>query len=477
MSWQKDKHSGGKSAAGAWRLRLRWAVWLIFAVSVALRLSALGQVPAPYETNDEFAYLWGGMSLLRGDPPRSWSLLDVPPPYMIGTYNGPQGQVSIVQPWFDHPPVFNIYSGLVGHLAGAQPEQTVLRGSGVETTLWQVNLTRHRVGALVLFAATFWLMWGWLRLAIGPVAALVAVAVLGMTQNFVIHQRLMVADNAVAPAGMLIMFALERWRRGWWTPARTGGVVVAALVGAIGSKMIALALVPAIFAWTSARMRGRAAMRPLAWALAGTGAAVLVILAYAAVYGFDAYRVITAIQSQRFYDLGGLVDAIRHQPVVHVESFDEWMIGAWMLAAAGMMATARAHRAVFAALFGFMAGYIFFVPVDLYGWYLMPVVPFMCAAWGWGWRVAMRRPDATLTLLVLLVLAAAALNPLLHNAPAARGAVRYLYLLAVALVLAPWGVLGDAARGRVIRWMLVLLLLVGLYQQVIGLISMQLHLE
>src|SRR5690606_38158147 len=129
---------------------------------------------------------------------------------------------------------------------------------------------------------------------------------------------------------------------------------------------------------TGTTLRGRAALRPCAWATAGAAIGIAILLIFAAVFGFSDFLITMRAQAVRFYDLGGVLDAIRHQPLVHESLASPWLTGAWLLAALSLTITRGAHRAIYTALIGYAFAYVFFAPVDLYGWHLLPFMPFLC---------------------------------------------------------------------------------------------------
>ncbi len=456
----------------------RWHLWIVLAIfilSVIHRIAGLGAIPAPGETSDEISHVWAGLSLLSGDPPRSWTQLDLPPDYLLGHLDPAHQGFSIVRPAFDHPPLFHLLVGTAAHLSGATPFSITLTNPANTITLWDVSLWRLRWLSLVLYMLSFWLMWKWLRLAIGPAAACVAIILFAFLENFTIHHRLVISDNLVTPLLLFVMLSLERWRRGWLSPRKAGLYVAVAIALAVTAKLIALAVVAAVFAWSAASFRGARALRPCRWAITGTAGGIIAIVSYAAIYGFDAFIQTMRAQSGRFYDLGGLFDLVRHQPLVHTDATSEWIVGAWLLVALGAATARGSRRGVFAALIGYVAAYIFFVPVDYYGWYLMPMAPFLCAAWGFALRGAWRRPSAVSSTFVILLLIAAALNPLFANSPELRTAGRYAYLAVAVLMLFPWGFKFDDLRKAAIRILILALVLIGLSQEITRLIALQLQ--
>lgn len=455
----------------------RWFIWTVFLLSLVHRIVGLGIVPAPGETNDEISHVWAGITLLAGEAPKSWTQLNVPPGYVVGHLDGSYHGYSVVQPSFDHPPLFHLLSGTAAKLAGAESYAARLDSPDSTTTLWRVDIARLRWLSILLYAVTFWIMWRWLRLALGPAGACVAMVLFAFLQNAVIHHRLALSDNLVTPLFLGIMLCLERWRRGIIMPRKAMLNMSACLALAVATKLIALAIIPAIVAWSASVKRGRAALQPILWSAAGAAIGIAIILAYAAAYGFDAFLQTMHAQSGRFYDIGAIFDLVRHQPLVHTGAISEWIVSAWLLVIFGLATARSGRRGIFAALLGYLVGYTFFVPVDYYGWYLVPMLPFLCAAWGHALRSAWRCPQVLTSAFATLLLAAAALNPILANTPDLRSLIRYAYVVLAVLMLFPWGFSFDPRRRQVIRAAIIALLLIGLSQEITQLIALQLHTE
>jgi 4-amino-4-deoxy-L-arabinose transferase-like glycosyltransferase len=94
-----------------------------------LRFHNYGEYPLMGETKDEYAWSWAGSSLLRGNPPTSWSWYTHYPNRYTDEFLGET--FPIVSPWFDHPPLFTLIPGLAMVLRGlpeiSLPPITVIR--------------------------------------------------------------------------------------------------------------------------------------------------------------------------------------------------------------------------------------------------------------------------------------------------------------------------------------------------------------
>lgn len=451
------------TAGRRFRRRENWFVGLLFAFAMFYRLMFTSAFPPPYANCDEYSNCWVGLSLLHGEAPKGWSLLEVPSDTILGSYPLGGSQFPIVQPGFDHPPLFSLLAGATAFLSGAPTINATLTGTGVATTLWDVPIGRVRLLPGVLYGISWWLLLSLARGAVGRVAALVAVAVFSVVGTMAVHQRLVVSDNLLVPLALWVLRDLDLWRRGRITDRRAACVVVAGIALAGLTKIIGLSLAAGVIAWVASLYQGPRAWRACRWAAVGVAVFAVVQVAYAAVYGMGIFLRVSDAQAARFYDLNGLLDAIREQRLMDTPAFDEWIMGGWIVAFAGMASVPRGGaRALLAALLGISVAFGFFAPVAFYGWHLLLFFPFLCLAWGWAIRGALRCPRGLSAVVTVVLLCIAAAGPWLDFVPATRGVGRLLYLLLAVSLLLPWGFKWDGARTRVLRAAILGLLAMGL---------------
>jgi hypothetical protein len=465
---------------------------VLFVVAMAVRFVGLGVAPAPHATDDEYFYLWSGMSMMEGKAPKSWSLLKVPDRVKEGIYYTDKAGYFIVQPALDHPPLFEVLTGAAAKVLGAKPMLVQLDKPLHKSVLWDISLGRLGLLPLGLFAVGFWLMWGWLRLALGAGAALGAMVVFSCVKIIVLHQRLVVPDNLIVPAMLLVFWTLERWRRGCIGNRRAGWVVSAGVAVAVLSKLVGLCVVPAVFAWAGAvaggsnderaldqnGMAGGRGRRwwPCAWAVAGGGVGLALAVGWGAAWDFEVFKAAMRSQSSRFMDFGSVFDVVRRQPTVIADGFDRWMVGGWLLLFMGLGgatggSAGRGRRSVAIACIGFLTGFMFFSMKGFLGWHLLPFFPFLCAAWGVGLRQAWMRPQSAWGLVVILMLLALAMQPWFERWTDWRGVLRYAIVPVAILALWPWGGRWDGWRRVAYRIVLIGLLAAGLGWEVYSIVT------
>src|SRR5262249_29825795 len=88
----------------------------------------------------------------------------------------------IVKPYLDHPPLFSAFMGLWMTLLGFHD-------------IFAVDLFKMRVASLLLFAATFWLLWLVLRRYLDENRALLSLALFATSPLAVIDGRLVISEN------------------------------------------------------------------------------------------------------------------------------------------------------------------------------------------------------------------------------------------------------------------------------------------
>src|SRR5215207_8381571 len=75
-------------------------------LAVLARVIGLGTSPPPHATDDEYWYAWSGLSMLHGQKPTSWSLLEGYRGHTLGWGYLGNTRYHFVRPALDHPPLF-----------------------------------------------------------------------------------------------------------------------------------------------------------------------------------------------------------------------------------------------------------------------------------------------------------------------------------------------------------------------------------
>ena len=333
---------------------IRALVVAIFLVGLTLRVHHLGTFPEPNRTADEYAWTWSGMTLLGEGVPRAWSWLPGYSDFNQHTWHG--NEYRLVRPWFDHPPLFGLYVG------------AWMRAAGVRD-IWAVELGTARAAMLPLYAATFFLFFAIARRYGGEEQALLALAFFAAAPTAVWNGRLVMAEQMMLPVALAGWWALLRFtesrRRGW--------LVAVAVAAALLPLVKAAALGLALFLFTIAVLRKERALVVAVCAGATVGLAVWAL--YGAHYDWKLFREIQRLQSTRFTDFGGFA-ALVFNPRVVEKGFGYLP---FILGFMTLLSDLRDGRHAEVGLFGaiYAAAIAFFLPWNMYGWYLMPLYPVM----------------------------------------------------------------------------------------------------
>lgn len=452
------------------------AVLLLFVAAMAHRMVYLGNFPPPLATADEYHYFWAGMSMLDGEPPRSWSHLDVDEGSILGSFPFGGVMCPVVQPAFDHPPLFSFLAGITGKVMGAKPVEVPLQGPDGTTILWDVWFGKLRLLPVALFGVSFWLLWFMGRLLIGRSAALLGLTFFGGLGYFALHQRLVVPDSLLAPLAMGAFLTLELWRRNRLSSRQTGAIVITLLMLSTLTKIVGISLAAGIIAWGTIALRSnRPATRRLwIWSLSGALLGVAGVLFFAWLWGFDYFLHTTQAQSERFTSLDGFFEIISQQGLLSNAGFEPWLISGWIICFLAAVKGPRRFQPIIFGYAGIAAAYTFFGGERLFGWYFMTFYPVLALGWGWAIKAAWKKPDSRLALIILLLLLGSCSTAWMQEYETTRIWGRYIYVILTILVLLPWPEPGKSLlRTRLARGTLVILLLIGFS----GEISRQIKLE
>lgn len=411
------------------RLRLLLPI-LVFVAALALRLVGLGQNPHRHATDDEFHYLWAGMSLLETGVPTSWSRLAGAREAWVGRIDWQGSHLQIVRPALDHPPLFSLLAGIAGKLSGAQPMQ--LRSvEGRTQKLWDVDLGRVRLLPVLLFAVTFWSLFLLVYTAYGYPVAVVSTLLYGFIAHIVIHNRLLVADNLIAPLFVLSLCVTQLYLKGTLSRRNFGFFVTAALAAAVLSKLPALSCVLAVAAMLLAGGKLRDVVFPLGGAAIGAALYVL----YGALEGWSTFISVLLTHSNRFSGFDSLQGLILTQPLVGNDSSSPLLFYGWLGAFALLLS--ERQNPLMAAFLAYLVGFIFLTPSNaIYGWYALPIYPFLCIGLGQMIVLSWRKPRTLVGCTTLLLLVCYAFQVGIHMAPQELTLLRIAFaIVAVSLLL------------------------------------------
>lgn len=427
--------------------RIQLALTLaLFACTLFLRAYDLSVFPLPFITSDEFHYPWVGMSLLNLEKPQAWSFLKAYEDLNLRKgrifYNG--HPFLIVQPAFDHPPLFSLVAGGFARLTGAKQIEVPLEyfqtgmplfqptGNYIgKIKIWDFDLGRVRLLTAVLFACSFFLLFSLIRRAYSFSAAFWSCLFYGTIMHVVAHGRLIVTEALLAPLLLGNLYVLQSYLAGNISRRKFGLLTTALVAAAPLTKLIAFGHAAIIVYLLLIIRRKKELIFPIAGALLG----LALYLAYGATYGWEAFRAVLASQSGRFNGF----DAIEHiilQPYLFQKANFSYVLFVGWLAVFAAAYAARGASLLMAPLIYLLIFVFFAEATGIWGWHLIVFYPFLCLGLGLlaaeGWKG--ENPIAYLLIVLLFVpflfqqlyLTAGKSNPSLY---------RYAYLLLMGVLL------------------------------------------
>jgi Dolichyl-phosphate-mannose-protein mannosyltransferase len=358
--------------------RARMALGAILILAALLRFHDYELVPFHHETADEYQHAWEGWSLLHEGIPSAWSTF--PERYPVDQTHEFRwfGEPYVmVKPYFDHPPLFSVLVGIVNGLAGAP-------------TALDCSLPVMRLVPIVLSLAGLLLLYR-LGLAYGVSerASLLGALIYATLPILVLSHRLVKAESLLALLFMGAILAVlrqdrdgsERWS---WIAGLLCGL-------SLWTKATGVAVVAVIVLMLLSRRRYRGAVVVGTISLACLGLYVL----YGYAYDFGIFcKILAAQATTKWVSLDALQDLLAGKVVVKYFGRGSYP---WLLLAAGCVAFRR-ERAILVPI----AFYAIVIAMTadqrvIYGWYRIPIYPFLCIAAGLYLESMMAEPDLYLS--------------------------------------------------------------------------------
>ena len=349
--------------------RITLALGAIVILAAILRFHDYALVPFHHETADEYQHAWEGWTLLHEGVPKAWSTFpDRYPMEQTRDFRWFGDRYILVWPYFDHPPLFSMLVGVVVSLA--QPSTYLPPWDFLSCSLpvmRVVPIVLSLIGILLLY-----------RLAreygASERAALLATLVYATLPVIVLSHRLVKAESLLSLLFMGAILAVHRHERS----GRARDAVLAGVLSglSIWSKATGVAVIAVVLVLLLSRRRYRGALTVL-----GVTCGFLVLyLLYAWALDFGIFlKVIEAQSTTKWVGLEALQDLLGGKIVT--KWFGRgWYL--WLLLCAGIAALRRERAlllplAVYATVIALSADFRV-----IYGWYRIPIYPFLCVAAG-----------------------------------------------------------------------------------------------
>ena len=384
----------------------RWG-WLGFAVvlvlGLGLRATDYAVMPEFTENDDYLFATWNGWSLLEDGTSRGWSLWhtrygDRVEHEAVEYFTTLGGGWHVVSPYFEHPPGMHLLVGAAAHLGGAEH-------------FTHARLKHTRVVPIALAALTLFFMFLVGReLDPDPASVLLGCLLWATIPFVVIQSRVIKEEVLLTPMALFGFWAYLRWCR----DPRLRWLLAAGFVLGLGSfvKVPGIIFLPPLLLLLLARGEWRGALVAAGAGLAGA----TVLLVYAAAIDWNLFWFVTEHQATgrpshfnlfpRFFSAG----LINFNHIGHPH-----LIFLWVAYGMGLMSLPRGPGTrpspvlvvpplVYLGAIGISSGNWTF------GWYILPVLPFLCLGAGRFLGDAFRTPDALRGLLVIGLLVMYGLN-------------------------------------------------------------------
>lgn len=360
--WKRRTRPG---SLGQFLLEHRHATALagIVLLGALLRFHQYDVIPFHHETADEYQHGWEGWTLLHEGRPAAWTFYPQSyPAANITPFRWFGDSYYLARPYFDHPPGFSLLVGATCTVLGA--------GSMLDCTLQRMRWVPMLSGLLtiVLVATTGW------KFISDRAAGTLAALLYATLPVIVLGNRLVKAENLLAPLLLAQVSWLENYirkndRKDLFKAAAGSAAAIWLKATGIAAPLSALLLL--------ARHRKGRAFSLIA---AAAATAVALYLAYGALFGWQLFTSVLSLQASKRVALRTLLDLTGISRVVELQFGSGWYL--WLGIAVAWMALGK-HRsllvpaAVYLGILGLTAD-----TRGVFGWYRLPLYPFLCLAGG-----------------------------------------------------------------------------------------------
>ena len=400
---------------------------LILCAGLGLRLYDYAVMPDLRINGDELFATWNGWQLVDDGTTVGWSL-------WARTYDDRVEHETIqlwgqrwnlIRPYFEHPPLMHAIVGLAAHAGGAEH---FTHAKLKHTRLVPIGLSIVALTLLFLVAR---------RLSpTGPAAHLAALLYATMP-TIVLQSRAIKEEALLVPLMLGAVLAFLHWRES----KRLAPLLVASVLAGLCTvtKVPGFAVVIALGMLVAAEGETKAF-----WISAAVGiASSALLIVYAAIIDWDVFWFTTSHQARRpmhfnIFSRWFDVTLINHNVIGR-----GWVLFLWLGSALAYRRMARRDRAAWTVP---LIVYLLAIAVGAgswtFGWYAMPLLPWLCLGAGVFLADLWKRPGLFGGMIVALLLLMYSLNftfePATMKDPSEWPMLRALILGVVAVAMAPW---------------------------------------
>jgi hypothetical protein len=350
---------------GQFALQHRHAMALagIVMLGAILRVHQYDLIPFHHETADEYQHGWEGWTLLHEGTPAAWTFYpQLYPPENITPFRWFGDSYYLARPYFDHPPGFSLLVGATCTALGA--------GRMLECTLHRMRWVPILSGLLTIFLVgrTGWKFFP--QRSAGTLAALLYATL----PTIVMGNRLVKAENLLGP----LLLAQVSWLDAYLATNSRKSLIKVAAGGAAAIWLKATGIAAPVAALlVLARHRKGRGVTLVAGAAAG---AVALYLAYGALFGWNLFAGVLSLQGSKRVALRSLLDLAGISRVVELQFGTGWYL--WLAIAVAWMASGKYRNLLVPAAVYFGVLVLTADTRGVFGWYRLPLYPFLCLAGG-----------------------------------------------------------------------------------------------
>lgn len=406
----------------------RFSLLAVVVTAAICRLHAYDVVPDFKDNDDELFATWNGWSLLSEGRTRGWTLW--PQRYdrsveieKVSYFH--ERPFYVVTPYLEHPPLLHLWTGVAAKMGGAKHW---LHARLRHVRLVPIALSLASLGLLFLLAR---------ELSLSPLSTALAGLWFATTPHMVLQQRVVKEEALVTPTLLIVVWLCLRFVRTrsngtLWTAAAIAGLAVLIKVPAV-----VMAGVVAAFALSYAGYG--ALFRCLLISLLCASS----ILLYAAFTDWDLFWHVQGVQASVRKPHWNVFLRFFTEPMVNHDRIGAgWQLLSWLATVAtALISTRKVQLALVLPVVLYMIAIAIPSGSWSYGWYALPLYPFLSLGIGIGLAQTLRTPHPLwVSLFVFLGLFYTATYFLPDEVLAARdrwSSIRLMVSAATVLTLAP----------------------------------------
>lgn len=369
LVFSRWRRRGRQYALWLWDRRGTVTLLVVVLLGLLLRLYQYDVVPMFLETRDEFKTGWIGWTLLHEDAPSGWTLHPGPHTHVERWFGE---SFPIATPKLHPPPLFPLLTGIVTSLAGVDQ-------------MFGVSLSMIRLPAIACSVLVTFLVYLLAGRCYGRGTGLVAALLHATIPNVVLSARLAKEENLLAVLAMAAILLVLSYEETGRRSRLYLSILAAALAPLTKETGVYIGVVVFLLLARNRRWREILETAPLYVGV------YLLYFAYCWWFAGDAMWVVGGIQNATVEGFGTVARLLGTGRIAHREFGAGWTL--WL----SLALMTRAVRTNW-SIAGPVVGYLLVLAISLgdigdYGWFRIPLYPFLCIAAGAFLVDLVRNPD------------------------------------------------------------------------------------